>query len=127
LSFSDIARIRRKDFDVEEKESEVRSKRSQALKLIEEGKSDLDIAIQLDLSAKEMLEFRQEHLTLKNEDDLLRFYRQTNGKISVLEDIHEEMMIEDLSAEEAVQALVENRTFNQMTLKYQPLLKESHS
>ena len=44
-------------------------------RIIDGGKSDLDIAIELELSAKDMLGFRLEYLTLKGEDDLLRVYR----------------------------------------------------
>ena len=125
LSFSEIGRIKRKYFDIEE-DSARQSKRSQALKLIDNGKSDLDIAIDLDLSAKEMLEFRQEYLTLKGEDDLLRVYRAIRGDMPAFLTLYREMKIEDLSAEEAVWALTDNRTFKTMTQQYESVLKKLH-
>ena len=54
--------------------------RSKALKLIQEGKSDLEVAIQLNLSANEVLEYRREFLILKNEDDLLSIYPRDQGQ-----------------------------------------------
>jgi len=108
LSFSDIARIKRKNFDIGEQDSARPSKRSQALALIQEGKSDLDIAIRLDLSAKEMLGFRQEYLILKDDDDLLKLYREINGDIPAFLTLFREMKLEDLSADEAVWALNQN-------------------
>jgi hypothetical protein len=124
LNFSEIKRIRDKYFD--DVDSGLPSKRSQALKLIDNGKSDLDIAIDLDLSAKEMLEFRQEYLTLKGEDDLLRVYRAIRGDMPAFLTLYREMKIEDLSAEEAVWALTDNRTFKTMTQEYESLLKKLH-
>jgi hypothetical protein len=127
VSFSDIGRIRRKYFDVEDNDSAQKSKRSQALKLIDNGKSDLDIAIELDLSSKEMLEFRQEYLTLKNEDELLRLYPKIRDDIPTFMSLYKEMKIEDISAEEAAFALSDNRSFNQMTQQYESMLKKLRS
>ena len=124
LNFSQIKRIRDKYFNIDDEESGPPSKRSQALKLIRGGKSDLDIAIELDISAKEMLEFRQEYLILKDEDDLLGVYRTVGSDISSFLTLYREMKIEDLSAEESVWALSENRTYKSMTQEYEYLIKK---
>jgi hypothetical protein len=122
LSFSDIARIREKYFDIDETDVVTPSKRSQELKLIQEGKLNVDIAMELDLSAEEMLGFRKEYLTLKDDDDLLEIYRSVD--VRVLLEIYKEMKIEELSPEEAIIALNENKTFEQMSLKYDSMLKK---
>lgn len=122
LSFSDIARIREKYFDIDETDVVTPSKRSQALKLIQEGKSNVDIAMELDLSAEEMLGFRKEYLTLRDDDDLLEIYRVVD--VRVLLEIYKEMKIEELSPEEAIIALNQNKTFEQMSLKYDSKLKK---
>lgn len=122
LNFSEIKRIRDKYFD--DVDSGLPSKRSQALKLILEGKSNVDIAMELDLSAKETLEFRQEYLILKDDDDLLELYRTVGRDKSSFLTLYREMKIEDLSAEEAVWALTDNRTFKKMSLEYDSLIKK---
>jgi DNA-binding CsgD family transcriptional regulator len=123
LNFSQIKRIRDKYFD-DDDDSGRPSKRSQALKLILEGKSNVDIAMELDLSAKETLEFRQEYLILKDDDDLLELYRTVGRDKSSFLTLYREMKIEDLSAEEAVWALTDNRTFKKMSLEYDSLIKK---
>jgi len=74
-----------------------------------------------------MLEFRQEYLTLKNEDELLRLYPKIRHDIPAFLSLYKEMKIEDISAEEAAFALSDNRSFNQMTQQYESMLKKLRS
>ena len=102
MTFTEIKRIREKYFDVDETDVVRPSKRSQALKLIQEGKSDVDIAMELDLSAKEILGFRKEYLILKDEDDLLRNISAVEVICAFFLTLYREMIIEEFRPEEAV-------------------------
>ena len=124
LNFTQIKKIRRKYFNVDDEDNGRPSKRSQALKLIREGKTDVDIAMELDLSAKEMLEYRKEYLILNDDDDLLRLYQTAGGDLPSLLTLYREMKIEDISAEEAIWALSQYRTFKHMNLEYESLLRK---
>ena len=123
LSFTEIGRIKRKYFSLEDEDPKP-SKRSQALKLIRQGKSDIDIAIELDLSAQEMLEYRQEYLTLNQQDDILRIYRAVGGDIWSFVTLYKEMKMEDILPDEAVLALSQNRSFKHMSEEYELLAKK---
>ena len=106
-----------------EPESSKLSIRSKALKLIQEGKSDLEVAIQLNLSANEVLEYRREFLILKNEDDLLSIYPEIKDKIPNLLALHRQLEFEEISTDDAIYALTVYRSFKQMMFEYECLLK----
>ena len=120
VSFTYIGNIRRKH-GMDEPGSSKLSIRSKALKLIREGKTDLDLAIQLNLSANQVLEYRKEFLILNNEDDLLRIYPEIKNRIQNLLILLREMELEEITEEEAVSALIDNRTFKYMTIQYEVL------
>lgn len=126
VSFSEIKRIKNKYFETDD-DSAQNSKRSLALKLMEEEKMSLDIAIELNLSADEVQGFRQEYLTLKDEDDLLGIYRRIGGKIESFLKLYEMMNEEDLSAEEAVWTLQDHGSFKNIDKKFTHLTKNLRS
>ena len=123
VSFTYIKELKKK-YGIAEPETYKMSIRSKALKLIDEGKSDLEIAIQLNLSANEVLGFRKEYLILKNEDDFLRIYPQIKDDIPDLLTLNEQLKLEEISPEDAAYALSDNRTFGQMRYRYDSMLKE---
>lgn len=106
------------------KETARPSKRSLALEMFQEGKSDVDIAKELDLSAKETLEYRQEYFILNHDDVIVRIYRTIGDDMSSFVTSYKEMKIEDIPAEDAVWAFSQNRTFKQMSLAYETLLRK---
>jgi DNA-binding CsgD family transcriptional regulator len=123
LSFTQIKKIRIKYFETDEDETDQNMKRSEALKLMEEGKSSLDIAIELNLSADEVQGFRREHLTLKGEDELLAIYRRIGGKIEQFVTLYEMMNKEGLAPDEAVCSLQNYGTFENIDRQYTHLAK----
>lgn len=123
VSFAEISRIRKEYFKTDDDEPQ-NSKRSQALKLMEEGKSSLDIAIELNLSSDEVQGFRQEYLTLKDEDELRGVYRRIGGKIDSFLILYEMMNKEGLLPEEAVWALEEYGSFKNINIEYTHLTRD---
>ena len=131
LSFTEIKKIKNKYFEPEDDDSAGNSKRSKALTLMEEGKLDLYIAIELNLSSNEVEEYRQEYLKLKGEDQLLGVYRRIGGKIEPFLELYEMMDKEGLSAQEVIWAIQDygtfeniNKQFTHMTKRLRPLREE---
>ena len=130
LSFRDIKKIKDKYFETDD-DSAQNSKRSKALTMMEEGTPDLDIAIELNLSSGEIGEVRQEYLKLKGEDQLLGIYRRIGGKIEPFLVLYEMMNKEELLPEEAIWALQDfgsfeniNKQFTHLTKRLRPLREE---
>lgn len=123
VSFSYIAKIRKKYFEADDDEPE-NSKRSQALKLMEDGILDLNIAIELDLSSDEVKGFREEYMSLKRDDQLLELYRRIGGKIEPFLILYEKMKEEDLSPEQAVWILQDQGSFKNLEKEFTDLAKK---
>jgi hypothetical protein len=124
VSFSEIKRIREKYFEKDDGDLPQNSKRSQALKFFEEGKSDLEIAIELDLSSKEILGYRHEHLTLKAEDNLLAVYRTVGAaNIEPFVKLYEMMREQEVSPDDALWALEEYGSFENIEKEFTSLTK----
>lgn len=124
MSFSEIKRIREKYFEKDDGDLPQNSKRSRALKFFEEGKSDLEIAIELDLSSKEILGYREEYLTLKGEDNLLAIFQRVGGvDLEPFVKLYEMMSKEDISPEEAVWALEDCGSFGNIEKEFTHLTK----
>ena len=74
---------------------------SQAYKLFSEGKTNVQVAIKLDLPQEQITQFRLESWRLQNQDELESLYKLAKGKVSVLWKIYKELMIiRGLSIEE---------------------------
>src|SRR5918995_3997566 len=66
---------------------------SQAYKLFSEGKTNVQVAIKLDLPQEQITQFRLEYQRLQNQDELESLYKLAKGKVSVLWKIYKELMI----------------------------------
>jgi cytidylate kinase len=74
---------------------------SQAYKLFSEGKTNVQVAIKMDLPQEQITQFHLEYWRLQNQDKFESLYALTKGKISVLWKIYKELMtIGGLSIEE---------------------------
>jgi transposase len=79
---------------------------SQAYKLFSEGKTNVQVAIKLDLPQEQITQFRLEYWRLQNQDELESLYMLVKGKISVLWKIYKELMIMwGMTIEEVASAL----------------------
>ena len=66
---------------------------SQAYKLFSEGKTNVQVAIKLDLPQEQITQFHLEYCRLQNQDELESLYKLAKGKVSVLWKIYKELMI----------------------------------
>lgn len=80
---------------------------SQAYKLFSEGKTNVQVAIKLDLPQEKITQFHMEYWRLKNQDKFESLYMLTKGKISVLWKIYKELMIIGGLSIEEVAAVVD--------------------
>jgi transposase len=91
----------------EEKNDAIASKRkelslsSKAYKLFSEGKTNVQVAIKLDLPQERVTQLRLEYWRMEDQDKFESLYMLTKGKASVLWKIYKELMIiEGMSIEE---------------------------
>jgi DNA-binding CsgD family transcriptional regulator len=124
VSFSEIARIRRKYFEEDDYGSGKKSIRVRALELIDQGKSNYDIARELDISSDNILEFRREYLTLKGLDELLIVYKTNSKDVPDLLKLYHQMKSEDISTDDAVWALKEYGSFKKIDQEYESKTKQ---
>ena len=66
---------------------------SQAYKLFSEGKTNVQVAIKLDLPQEQITQYRLEYWRLQNQDKLESLYMLTKGKVSVLWKIYKELVV----------------------------------
>jgi hypothetical protein len=66
---------------------------SKAYKLFYEGKTNVEVAIKLDLPQNQVTQFRLEYWRLQNQNKLESLYMLTKGKVSVLWKIYKELVI----------------------------------
>jgi cytidylate kinase len=79
---------------------------SQAYKLFSEGKTNVQVAIKMDLPQEQITQFRLEYCRLQNQDKLESLYALTKGKVSILWKIYKELMtIGGLSIEEVADVM----------------------
>src|ERR687891_542668 len=85
---------------------------SQAYKLFSEGKTNVRVAIKLDLPQEQITQFRLESWRLQNQDELESLYKLAKGKVSVLWKIYKELMIiGGMSIEEVASVMNTDRLF----------------
>src|ERR671921_1145609 len=68
---------------------------SQAYKLFSEGKTNVQVAIKMDLPQEQITQFRLEYWRLQNQDELESLYMLAKGKVSILWKINSELKIVD--------------------------------
>jgi cytidylate kinase len=79
---------------------------SQAYKLFSEGKTNVQVAIKLDLPQEQITQFHLEYWRLQNQDELESLYKLAKGKVSVLWKIYKELMIiRQMSIEEVASVM----------------------
>ena len=66
---------------------------SQAYKLFSEGKTNVQVAIKLDLPQEQITQFHLEYWRLQNQDELESLYKLAKGKVSVLWKIYKELIV----------------------------------
>ncbi len=94
VSFTDIKKIRMNatgDANDEQQQSDQKKKplsvSSQAFKLFLEGKSNVQVAISLDLPTDQILKFHSDYLALQNRQDVISILLENRNKPSELVDL----------------------------------------
>jgi hypothetical protein len=80
---------------------------SKAYKLFYEGKTNVEVAIKLDLPREQVTQFRLEYWRLQDQDKLESLYMVTKGKASSLWKLYKELVIERGMSIEAVAKVVD--------------------
>jgi transposase len=97
---------------------------SQAIKLFSEGKSNVQVAIKLDLPQEQITQFRLQYWRLQDQDRLEQLDMLTKGKVSVLQKIYKELMIVGgMSIEEVANMMSTGLTY-QLTTLYKELVRK---
>jgi uncharacterized coiled-coil protein SlyX len=79
---------------------------SQAYKLFYKGKTNVEVAIKLDLPQEQVTQFRLEYWRLQDQDELESLYMVTKGKVSSLWKLYKELVIEGgMSIEEVANVI----------------------
>src|ERR687892_1884511 len=87
-----IKRYEEKNDAIANKKKEL-SLSSKAYKLFYEGKSNVEVAIKLDLPQDQVTQFRLEYWRLRNQNKLESLYIVTKGKVSGLWELYKELVI----------------------------------
>jgi transposase len=97
---------------------------SQAYKLFSEGKSNVQVAIKLDLPQEQISQFRLQYWRLQNQDRLEQLDMLTKGKLSVLWKIYKELVvIGGMSIEEVASMMSTGLTY-QLSRLYKELVRK---
>jgi hypothetical protein len=80
---------------------------SQAYKLFYEGKTNVEVAIKLDLPQVQVTQFRLEYWRLQNQDKFESLYTVTKGRVSSLWKLYRELVIDRGMSIEAVANVVD--------------------
>jgi transposase len=112
-----------------EEKNEARAKKkkmlslsSQAYKLFSKGKTNVQVAIKLDLPQEQITQFRTGYWRLQNQDELESLYMLAKGKVSVLWKIYKELVIiGGMSIEEAASVISTGQMY-QLTRLYKELV-----
>ncbi|HEY7572954.1 MAG TPA: hypothetical protein VH796_16465 [Nitrososphaeraceae archaeon] len=79
---------------------------AQAYRLFSEGKTPIEVAIILNIREPEATQFNLEYWKLIRLDSLYRIYRENNGSISTLVELHRRMKAEGLTVEHVIKLLL---------------------
>jgi transposase len=102
-----IKRHEEKNDAIVNKKKKTLSLSSQAYKLFYEGKTNVEVAIKLDLPQEQITQFRLEYWRLRNQDKLESLYMKTKGKVSHLWELYKELVIKKGMSVEAVAKVVD--------------------
>jgi transposase len=135
LSFTYISRIVKKHQDeIDGKNSNNNTKTteksrppqlslsSQAYKLFSKGKTNVQVAIKLDLPQEQITQFRTEYWRLQDQDNLESLYKLAKYKVSVLWKIYKELVIIGGMSIEEVARLMSTGHMYQLSRLYKELV-----
>ncbi|HET6799213.1 MAG TPA: hypothetical protein VFH25_01505 [Nitrososphaeraceae archaeon] len=80
---------------------------SQAYKLFSDGRTNVQVAIKLDIPQAQVTQFRLEYWRLKDQDSLERLYTGTKGNVAPLGKLHNELVVKRGMSYEKVANLVD--------------------
>jgi transcriptional regulator with XRE-family HTH domain len=122
ISPREISRILKKDNgEIEEKERKkiVLSKTAQALQLYKKGKSPVDVAIKLDLSAQEANSLYHNFLYLNNLHHFIEIFKEfSNDSLQDLFDYYDYMKENGITKEEIVEAIKKSNDYSKIKEEY---------
>ena len=95
---------------------------SQAYKLFSEGKTNVEVAIKLDLPQEQVTRLHSEYWRLQNQDKLESLYMVTKGKVSVLWKIYKELVIIGGMSIEEVASMISTGAMYQLSRLYKELV-----
>lgn len=81
---------------------------SQVYKLFSDGRTNVEVALKLDLPQPQVTQFRLEYLKLQDQDNLVSLHIETKGKAGYLWKLYEELVIKRGMSYEKVASLVDN-------------------
>jgi transposase len=112
-----------------EEKNEARAKKkkmlslsSQAYKLFSKGKTNVQVAIKLDLPQEQITQYHLEYWRLKNQDKLESLYMLAKGKVSVLWQIYKELVIIGGMSIEEVASVISAGHMYQLSRLYKELV-----
>jgi uncharacterized coiled-coil DUF342 family protein len=127
INFSDLARIIRKYFGGGESK-DIRptklSKQSQALKLFQDGKKNIEISIELGLTAAETTDLQNQYRKLINDNNFCEVYEVIKDDIFSFLELYELMKEQELTADDAVNAVRDKRALSHISYDYSMLNKQ---
>jgi transposase len=95
---------------------------SQAYKLFSKGKTNVQVAIKLDLPQEQITQFRTEYWRLQNQEEFESLYMLTKGKVSVLWKIYKELVIIGGMSIEEVASVISTGHLYQLSRLYKELV-----
>ena len=108
-----------------EPESSSLSIPAQAYRLFSEGKTPIEVGIILNIRDPEATQFNSEYWKLSQLDSLNRIYKETNGDISPLVELHKQIKSAGLTVEHVIKLLLlANNDLQSIEQKYKDLKRE---
>jgi transposase len=116
-----IKRHEEKD-DAIAKKKKMLSLSSHAYKLFSKGKTNVQVAIKMDLPQEQITQFRTEYWRLQNQDKLESLYMLAKGKVSVLWKIYKELIVIGGMSIEEVASMMSTGGLYQLSRLYKELV-----
>jgi transposase len=131
MSFSAIGAILKKATEENETSKEQTEKMSQAAKaykLFSDGKSPVDVAIELNLRQAEVTEFYREYWNLKQLDDLNQVYEEIKGDIHSFVNLYKLIKSTGISSPQVIRLLsIANNDLPSVEYRYERLKRQEAS
>jgi chromosome segregation ATPase len=127
INFFDLGKIIRKHFgggESKDRRPTKLSKQSQALKLFQDGKKNIEISIELGITADETIDLQKQYRKLINDDNFCEVYEVIKDDIFSFLELYELMKEEELTADDAVNAVRDKRALPLISYDYSMLNKQ---